>query len=394
MSKEPFSFGKVFLGTPDEPRLGSPKTSFWKSDRTTSLVAAIITVGIGLLAGLIVLLFVSPQVGLKGFQMLVTGGFGTIGVVTGLGRVLYYSVPLIMCGLAVGFTLRANIFNIGVAGQYMLGMTAALFVGIYTEGHLGPFSWLVAICAGAGAGAIWGCLQGVLQAFLKINAIVCGIMLNYIAVFFANMMMENSREVYIRGRGWTEMVSDDYVIPRGGFDHLFGKNTTANSGIIICVGLCILAWWILKKTTLGYEIKAVGHNAEASRYAGISTRKATIISMTISGAFAGLGGAMNHLGASGTRYLIVDSLPSQGFTGISVALIAAANPIAIIFSGLLIAFFSVGGVSMQGLGLDPQMVDIITSVIIYCCAFSMFIRYLIRRQIKRISKRGEEEQNG
>jgi len=362
----------------------------------TTFLAAVITVVIGLLVGLIVLLFVQPALAFDGFRMLITGGFGTIGVVSGIGRVFYYAVPLIMCGLAVGFALKTNVFNIGVAGQYMWGMTAALFVGVYGDGMFGSTgAWIIAVLAGAAAGAFWGFLQGLLQAFFRIHAIVCGIMMNYVAVFLANMIMESSREVYVRGRGWTEMVPDEFVLPRAGFDVLLGKNSGANGGILICIALCIIAWFILKKTTLGYELKAVGYNDEASRYAGVNIRKSIIISMTISGAFAGLGGAMNHLGASGTRYLITDSLPSQGFQGISVALIAASNPVGIIFSGLLIAFFSVGGVSMQSLGLEPQLVDVVTSTIIYCCAFSLAIRYLLKK-LFRPTRLGqpEEVQNG
>ena len=362
----------------------------------TSFLAAVMTVGIGLLVGFLVLFISMPEMGVAGFKMLVTGGFGSIGFVSGFGRVLYYAVPLIMCGLAVGFALKTNVFNIGVAGQYMWGLTASLFVGVYCQGMFGTTgAWIIAVLAGAGAGAFWGFLQGLLQAFFRIHAIVCGIMMNYVAIFLANMIMESSREVYIRGRGWTQTVSDEFVIPRAGFDVLLGKNSGANGAIFICIGLCIVAWFILKKTTLGYELRAVGYNDEASRYAGVNIKKSIIISMTISGAFAGLGGAMNHLGASGTRYLIVDSLPSQGFTGISVALIAASNPLGIIFSGLLIAFFSVGGVSMQSLGLEPQLVDVVTSTIIYCCAFSLLFRYLLKRLFKPRTLRAEEDvQNG
>jgi simple sugar transport system permease protein len=100
---------------------------------------------------------------------------------------------------------------------------------------------------------------------------------------------------------------------------------------------------------------------------------------------------MNHLGASGTRYAITDTLPTQGFTGISVALIASSNPIGIIFSGILIAFFQVGGVSMQSLGLEPQLVSVITSVIIYFCAFNFVIKALYMKLIKRMISKNKGE---
>lgn len=384
---------KSETGTRGEIRLGSRSGSFLKSERTIAFIAAVITVLIGLLVGFFILLFVAPEKAVLGMQILTSGGFGRIGVISGIGRVLYYAVPLIMCGLSVGFSLRANIFNIGVAGQYMMGMSAAIFVGIYGAGSFGSFSWVIAILAGGAAGAAWGLIQGLLQAYFRINAIICGIMLNYVGVYLANMLMMSSQRIYVQGNGWTQTVPDAFVLPKSGFDLLLGANTNANVGIIICIILCIVTWWILKKTTLGYEIKAVGLNNDASLYAGISTPKTIIVSMTISGAFAGFGGAMNQLGASGTRYMVSDNLPAQGMTGISVALIAASNPIGIIVSGLLIAFFQVGGVNMSSLGLDPQFVSVITSVIIYCCAFSLIIRYLLKKLFNRTNGKRKDKQN-
>ncbi|MDR1247467.1 MAG: ABC transporter permease [Clostridiales Family XIII bacterium] len=368
----------------DKPEKASVR--FLTSESAGSLIAAVITIIIGLLLGLLILLIIAPTIALPAFRMLLTGGFGKIGVLSGIGRVLYYAVPLIMCGLAVGFTLKTGVFNIGVAGQYVMGLFAGLYVGISCAGIFGSFTWLAAIIAGAAAGGAWGFIQGVLQAFFNLNAIICGIMMNYTGLFLVSMIVENSKGVYVRGRGWTEIVPDAAVIPRAGLNNLFGNSTAANLSIFICIALCIFAWFILKKTTLGYRMKAVGLNAGAARYAGISVRKSILVGMLLAGAFAGLGGAMNHLGASGTRYAITDALPSQGFAGISVALIASSNPLGIIISGIFIAFLEVGGVGMQSFGLDPDLVDVITSVIIYFCAFSFVFKYLYFKLAARLRR--------
>jgi simple sugar transport system permease protein len=362
------------------------RASYW----VDSIIAAVITVIIGLLIGFVLLLTVAPDIAVPGFRMLITGGFEKIGVVSGIGRVMYYAVSMIMCGLSVGFTMKAGIFNIGVGGQYVVGLFASLYIAIYMAPVFGTATWVFAILAGGLAGAVWGAIQGMLQAYFRINAIICGIMMNYIGLFLGNMLLEGSKDIYVRGRGWTEIVPNEAVLPKFGLDHIFGPMTTANGGFVLSVLICIATWFLLKKTTLGYELKAVGINSESSRYAGISIKRSIIVSMAISGFIAGMGGAMNHLGASGTRYSITDTLPSNGFTGISVALIASSNPIGIIFSGILVAFLQVGGVSMQSLGLDNSLVEVITSVIIYFCAFSFIFKRLYRKLLDKILKRREK----
>lgn len=360
---------------------------FLLSDGAASLVAAVVTILLGLLVGLVVLLIVEPTVAPEAFKMLVTGAFGTIGVLPGMGRALYYGITYILVGLAVGFVFKTGVFNIGVVGQYLMGVFAAICVGILWEPAFGSWTWLPAILAGALFGAVWGALQGTLMALKNVNAIVCGIMMNYIGLFLVHMILESDARLFVRGRSWTEDIPMNSLMPRGGLDNLFGATTSANVGIFIAVAVCIAAWLVLKKTTFGYELKAVGFNPDASKYAGINVKKIMIIGMLMAGLFAGLGGAMTQLGNLGNRYIVVDTLPAQGFTGISVALIANSNPVAIIFSGLLIAFFSVGGQAMQSLGLEPEFVTIITSVIIYFCSFSFVFK---RLYLKLAGRAGRE----
>jgi simple sugar transport system permease protein len=299
---------------------------FLSTEGFSGLIAALITIVIGVFVGLVILLIFEREVALDAFEVMITGSFGMIGPQKGLSRVLFYAAPLMMTGLSFGFTLKAGVFNIGVAGQFIVGLLTSIIVAIKCVGVFGEFTWLAAILCGAGIGAAWGALQGYLQAFFNIHPIVCGIMMNYIGLFTFTAICEADPTIYAKGRGWTEVVPLEAIIPQGGLDQVFGKTSAANIGLWIAIVLCIVAYSILKKTSFGYEIKAVGYNPNASKYAGISVRKTVILTMLMAGLFAGLGGAIQQLSAADTHYAITDALPQQGFTGVAIALIAAGNP--------------------------------------------------------------------
>ena len=353
----------------------------------SSLIAAFITIILGLCISLVILLIFEGDVAIAAFRVMITGSFEMIGAQKGLARVLFYAAPLMLTGLSFGFTLKAGVFNIGVAGQFIVGLLTSVIVAIRCEGLFGDNLWLVAILCGAGVGAAWGALQGYLQAFFNIHPIVCGIMLNYIGLFTITAICEADPMVYAKGRGWTEVVPLEAIIPDGGMDNIFGRTSAVNIGLWVAIGLCILAFFILKKTSFGYEIKAVGFNPNASKYAGVSVRKTVIMTMLLAGLFAGLGGAILHMSAADTHYAITDALPQQGFTGVSIALIATGNPIGVIFAAIFIAFLQVGGLGMQAYGLQPDFVNVITSLIIYFCAFSFVFRHLYSKLVKKLRKK-------
>jgi simple sugar transport system permease protein len=166
-------------------------------------------------------------------------------------------------------------------------------------------------------------------------------------------------------------------LPKMGMEKVFrdGFNvSSANSGIFIAILFAILIYIVLEKTTFGYELKACGFNREAARYAGINEKRSIILSMTIAGALAGLGGALLYLAGSGKGITVVDVLAQEGFNGIPVALLGLNNPLGIIFSGLLIAYLNVGGFNMQLYNFAPQVIEIIIGVIIYFSAFALLVR--------------------
>jgi simple sugar transport system permease protein len=168
-------------------------------------------------------------------------------------------------------------------------------------------------------------------------------------------------------------------LPKMGMDTIFrdGYNvSSANAGIFVALIFAVLLYIILEKTVFGYELKACGYNRDSAQYAGISVKRSIIASMVISGAMAGLGGALLYLAGSGKGINVVDVLAMEGFNGIPVALLGLNNPIGIIFSGLLIAYLNVGGFNMQLYNFAPQVIEIIIGVIIYFSAFALLIREL------------------
>jgi len=188
--------------------------------------------------------------------------------------------------------------------------------------------------------------------------------------------------LYFGGRSYTNSVPTEALLPRIGLNQIF-TGSAANSGIFICIAICCLAFFILKKTTLGFELKATGYNRESARYAGVNVERSVVISMIFAGMFAGLGGVLCHHGAIGQKYTLYDALRPEGFTGIPVALLGSNHPVAIIFSGLFIAYLQVGGLGMQSYGIEAEIVTVITSITIFFCSFSIVFKKMYIRLMSK-----------
>jgi len=213
-------------------------------------------------------------------------------------------------------------------------------------------------------------------------------MTNYIGMYLVNFLVINTIHDPLRNQSLP--VISSAILPKLGMDKIFRDGflvSNVNFGFIIAICFAIIMYIILEKTVFGYELKACGFNREAARYAGINEKRGIILSMVIAGALAGIGGALLLLSDAGRNIIIEEVLASEGFNGISVALIGLGNPIGIIFSGLLIAHLNVGGFNMQLYNFVPQIIGIIIAVIIYFSAFALFVKDLIFSIIKR--RRGE-----
>lgn len=348
-----------------------------------SLISAVAAILIGLLFGFIILLISNAKEAVPGFIAILQGGFAD--GAKGIGDVLYNATPIIMTGLSVGFAFKTGLFNIGSSGQFTMGAFAAIFIGIKWTFLPGYLHWIIALIGALVTGALWGFLPGLLKAFYNVHEVISSIMMNYIGMYLVNMLIV--KNIHDKIKNQSLPVAKTAVLPKAGLDKIFETNNL-NIGILIAILAVIVIFIILQKTTFGFELKACGLSATASKYAGINAKRNIILSMVIAGALSGLGGGLLYLAGSGKYLQVVDILAPQGFNGISVALLGMSHPIGILFAGLFIAHLTVGGVNIQLYSFVPEVIDIIIAVIIYCGAFALLFKSIITKFHKRVTKEG------
>lgn len=364
-----------------------------RSDEFNSAMSSIFAILIGLAFGFIVLLISNPSQAVRGFGIILEGGFST--GAKGIGQVLYFATPLILTGLSVGFAFKTGLFNIGAPGQFIMGAFAAVFVGVKCTFLPAPFHWIVALLAAAIVGGLWALIPGILKAYYNVHEVISTIMMNYIGMYLCNMLVK--LYIYDSNKSMSQNCLASADLPKWGLDKVFVNVTgtykdisTVNGGIIIAIIVAILIYVILNKTIFGYELKACGFNSSASKYAGINEKRNIILSMVIAGALSGLGGGLLYLsGANGRHIKVVDVLAVEGFNGIPVALLALSNPIGIIFSAIFISYLTLGGNYLQTLNFMPEVIDIIIACIIYFSAFALFFRSILPKILKKKDSKKE-----
>jgi ABC-type uncharacterized transport system permease subunit len=269
-----------------------------------------------------------------------------------LQQTLLIATPLILTGLAVAFAFRCGLFNIGGNGQYTVGMIVAVELGVLMPGLSGPLHVLICLAAATLAGALWAGIAGFLKATVGAHEVITTIMLNYIALWGAvylvgfNGPLQNPSQI---SAPVTRPIAESaHLKVFWGFPTLQGLSI----GFLIAIGALVVYWLILSRTTLGYEVKAVGFNPEAARYGGISVAKNYFLAMAISGAFAGMAGAVDLLGWQfNVDQTTIQSL-QVGFIGIAVALLGRNNPVGIFFAALLFGALLTGTSTRN---LDPSV---------------------------------------
>ena len=351
------------------------------------LLASVVSIGFGLIFGLILLIcFNAPYAG-SGFLSLISAGFSSSDK---FAKVLYQAAPLIMTGLSVGFAFRTGLFNIGATGQYTVGAAFALIGAIELQ-----LPWYVCLLLAMLGGAIWGVFPGLFKALFNVHEVITSIMFNWIGLFSVNLLIVNLSQMLAKDWGLAQMdrtapldvANPSALLPKLGLDQFFGSSYM-NIGIFIAILFAIVMYIVLNKTTFGYEQKACGFNRNASEYAGINSKRSIVLSMVIAGALSGLGGGLYYLAGTG-QYSLLKALVAMGFNGIPVALLASSNPVGTIFSALFVSFIQVGGDAMQP-EFVREIIDIIVSVIIYLSAFSLLMRSVIAKWLA--PKKGENEQ--
>jgi len=354
----------------------------FRSEAGLSVLSSIVAVIGGLLVGLIILLISDYTNAFPAFWLILTSGFQSL---RNFGEVLSTATPIILTGLSVGFALKTGLFNIGASGQFSLGAFVAIYIAIEATFLPPTLRMIAALICSLLTGAIWGAIPGLLKAFRNVHEVISSIMTNWIGIFLVSYLIQNTILDPTTAR--TLRIPSGTAIPQMGLGELFqGSATRASTvdiGIIIAIAFAVIAYIILDKTKFGYELKACGFNKDAAKYAGISEKSSIVYAMMISGAFAGLGGALFYLSGAGVAKSMATVLAPEGFTGISVALLGLGNPIGIIFSGTLVGFLQQSGFQVQRFGFVPEIIEIVTSVIIYFCAFVLIVKMLLNRLNKK-----------
>ena len=342
------------------------------SNRVINILVPVVSIIIGLISGAIVMA-VSGYDPIKGYVALWNGIFGDMWTI---GNSIRTITPYILAGLAVAFAFRTGLFNIGVEGQLLMGWLAAVWVGYAFE--LPRFIHLpVALLAAAVAGAFWAFLVGYLKARFSVHEVIGSIMLNYTALHITNALISN-----ISDGGYKTPTILDSASLRNDWLRSITDNSSMHLGIIVSIIMVIVMWFILQKTTLGYELKSVGFNQSAAKYAGMNVKKNIILAMTISGVFAGLAGAMEGLGTFENASM-KGAFAGIGFDGIAVALLGANTPLGVVFGATLFGSLKFGSIEMQSIaGIPSEIVSIIIALIIFFVACGYIIRVGIEKFVK------------
>lgn len=280
---------------------------------------------------------------------------GSIGSFDAIVNTLVASVPLILAGVSVALGFKAGLFNIGAQGQFLMGALGAVTVAVMVTDQPPIVAIPIATAAGLLAGAAWGFIPGLLKAISGAHEVVTTIMLNYVAISTLAWAISGPLKV----PGSPSPITHD--VGNAAFPIIIGQN--GHLGIGIALAAVAVVWWLLYRTTLGFEIRTVGANPDAARYAGMRPKTLIILTMSICGLLAGLAGACIVLGV--THSMTSAFGTTVGFDAIAVALLARSNPIGIVFSGLLFGAMRAGATLMQiDAQIPPELIDVIQATIL------------------------------
>lgn len=298
---------------------------------------------------------------------------GSLGSVNGLVDTIVSATPLILVGLSVGLCFKAGLFNIGGQGQFLMGAVAAAGTATALSTASPIVAVPVALLAGVVAGAIYGFIPGLLKAFTGAHEVVTTIMLNYIAIQIVAWLITGP----LRVEGASFARSAD--VGNAALPQILNLGTghEGHLGIILPFLAVPVIWWLLYRSTIGFEIRTVGASPDAARYAGMRPRALVVLAMTVGGLLGGLAGATEILGVQG--YMPAAYSTNVGFDAITVALLARANPVGILFSGLLLGAMRAGAPLMQVVANVPvQMIDLLQGLILFFLAAQVIVRRVFR----------------
>ncbi|HGK0930381.1 TPA: ABC transporter permease [Streptococcus pneumoniae] len=342
------------------------------SKKLQQISVPLISVFLGILLGAIVM-WIFGYDAIWGYEELFYTAFGSL---RGIGEIFRAMAPLVLIGLGFAVASRAGFFNVGLPGQALAGWILSGWFALSHPDMPRPLMILATIVIALIAGGIVGAIPGILRAYLGTSEVIVTIMMNYIVLYVGNAFIHAFPKDFMQSTDSTIRVGANATYQTPWLAELTG-NSRMNIGIFFAIIAVAVIWFMLKKTTLGFEIRAVGLNPHASEYAGISAKRTIILSMIISGALAGLGGSVEGLGTFQNVYVQGSSL-AIGFNGMAVSLLAANSPIGILFAAFLFGVLQVGAPGMNAAQVPSELVSIVTASII----FFVSVHYLIERFVK------------
>jgi simple sugar transport system permease protein len=291
----------------------------------------------------------------------------------GLLRTFQKTTPLVLAGLAVTVGLRVGLFNIGAQGQLVSAALASALAGIYITNLPPILHVLVALFCGIVVGAIWAGIAGVLKAYRGVHEVISTIMLNSIAIGILDYLVSNPFKEPDQTLQRTEKIAETAILPNFGFIPL---------SFILAIIVCLFISWMLNKTTAGFRFNTVGKNKFAATYAGINMKLMVVSGMLLSGGLAGLGGAIETLGIT---YRFEPAFNTGlGFDGITIALLARANPLATIPAAILVGTLRAGGASLQfETGIEPEIVDVLLAITLLLVSAPILGKYLFKGKAQK-----------
>ncbi|WP_018254251.1 ABC transporter permease [Salinispora mooreana] len=306
---------------------------------------------------------------------------GLTAALSPISETLTYTAPLVFTGLSVALAFRGGLFNIGAQGQATMGVIAAGLAGFLLPLPAG-LHLLVAVFAGALGGAVWGFIPGILKARTGAHEVINTIMLNYVAAYFLVwLIVQNGVQDPNRSDAISRPLDASAQFPR-----LFGDNLRVHAGIILAVLVTWAVAWLLNRSTLGFELRAVGSNPAASRTAGISVTRTYVLIMVFAGALAGLGGSQMVLGttAAALTPLVVAQV---GFDGILVALLGRVKPWGVLLAALLFGALQAGGNRMQSYsGVSLELVTVLQALIVIFIAAPALVKAIFQLRAARAAR--------
>lgn len=369
------------------------RESLLRNSGVQTIIGSLLCIAIGLLIGYVVLLIINPAGAGGAIAAILKNYFyypSNVAVMKYLGTTLVKASALLVCSLSVLFAWKVGLFNIGVAGQYVIGAGASLYCAL----GLG-LPWYVCLIAAMVCAALVGGISGALKAYFNVNEVISCIMLNWIGLYSVNMLLNTVKEQTTPYTKTLESANSSALLPNIGLDKVFSNNEFVTVGIVFAVLAAIIVWVLLDRTKFGFELKATGLNKHAAKYCGMREKRNIILAMMISGALAGLGAAVFFLCGIEQWMVQMTSIPAMGFNGIAAAFLGGSHPIGAIFSSYFIQHITSGGSYVDKTMYVAQISDLISAFIIYLCGFVFFFKGWLGRLLdKRDEKRAAAQEKG